>query len=249
MHNLKIISINIEKNKHYDSVLNFIDKEVPDVVCMQEVPETFLSYLNERGFKTEFAPMFEEMLDSQKHKVRIAIASKLTFECKTQYYQGTKDSISLFDPSSEERNLSLVYLFANIATISGNYSIATTHAPDTVDGTEDAFQTKCMKKALSLLDNEEPHVICGDFNMPRGYNKLYEDFTQRYLDKIPPSYTSSLDRKIHRLGSKADLNRPIFDIYMVDYIFSQPPFIVSDVRLEFGVSDHAAVIANISISK
>jgi hypothetical protein len=34
---------------------------------------------------------------------------------------------------------------------------------------------------------------------------------------------------------------------MVDYVFSQPPYQVSDVALHFGVSDHAAVMANVSI--
>ena len=81
--------------------------------------------------------------------------------------------------------------------------------------------------------------------MPRGHNKLYEVITQKYTDTIPRHYRSSLDRNLHRLGKKTDLNQPIFDAYMVDYIFTQPPFEASDIHLEFGVSDHAAVIGNI----
>lgn len=34
---------------------------------------------------------------------------------------------------------------------------------------------------------------------------------------------------------------------MVDYIFTQPPYDVKNVKLVFGVSDHAAIIADISI--
>ncbi len=85
--------------------------------------------------------------------------------------------------------------------------------------------------------------------MPRGYNTNYTQFCAHYTDEIPNTYTSSLDRTLHRLGSRSDLNAPIFDIYMVDYIFSQPPYRVTDVSLMFGVSDHAAVQAQISKTK
>jgi hypothetical protein len=85
-------------------------------------------------------------------------------------------------------------------------------------------------------------------NMPRGYNANYEHFIKRYIDTIPKQYMSSLDRNLHRLGSDPDLKSPMFESYMVDYIFSQPPYIVEDVLLHFGVSDHAGVTAIIKKS-
>jgi endonuclease/exonuclease/phosphatase family metal-dependent hydrolase len=65
-----------------------------------------------------------------------------------------------------------------------------------------------------------------------------------YQDEIPKHYQSSLDRNLHRLG-KVKLDQPIFDKFMVDYIFAKPEYEVTGERLEFGVSDHAAVVAHI----
>lgn len=246
MNSLKLINVNIEKDKHYDTVLAFLDKEKPDVICMQEVPEVFLSHFKELGFYTEFAPIFDEVLNGEKHTIGVAIVSKHKFAARPQYYHRSSNDLKILNTDDYAGTYAGVYLFANINIDGGDFNIATTHAPKSPDGKEDDLQTKCLNIALRQLSKEDPHIICGDFNMPRGYNKLYEEFIKQYSDTIPARYTSSLDRSIHRLGNVPNLNAPIFDIYMVDYVFTQPPYIASEVRLEFGISDHAAVIAQIS---
>ena len=66
-----------------------------------------------------------------------------------------------------------------------------------------------------------------------------------YTDTIPANYTSSLDKTLHRKGD--DPSRAhLFTDFMVDYLFTKPDYQASDVRLEFGISDHAAVVATIS---
>lgn len=45
------------------------------------------------------------------------------------------------------------------------------------------------------------------------------------------------------------IDQPIFEEYMVDYIFTQSPYWADNVKLKFGVSDHAAVIAEINVEK
>ena len=109
-----------------------------------------------------------------------------------------------------------------------------------------AAQTNSVEKLIALLSNRPAHILCGDFNIPRGYNSNYELITKHYTDTIPSTFTSSLDRTLHRDGSKTNLHTPIFDVYMVDYIFTKEPYQVSDVQLQFGISDHAGVIATIS---
>ena len=245
MQKLKLITLNIETNKHYNTVLPFLDKENPDVICLQEVPESFADNLNERGFQTSFAPMCIKNLGGELHSIGVMIASRLPFTTRSNYYHGSASDVVSFDNKNHPDTTSFVYLLADIVVDGDVYRIATTHAPDTKDGKEDAFQIVCMNKALELLDVEQSHIICGDFNMPRNYNSIYKNFTEKYQDGIPLIYKSSLDKSKHRLGNK-DLNQPIFDIYMVDYIFTQSPYEAKDVRLEFGVSDHAAVVGYIS---
>ena len=248
MQKLKLITLNIETNKHYDTVLSFLNRENPDVICLQEVPESFADSLNERGFQTSFAPMCIKDLGGELHNIGVMIASQLPFTTLSNYYHGSASGIVLFDNENHPDTTSFVYLLADIIVDGDVYRIATTHAPDTKNGKEDDFQILAMNKALKLLDHENPHVFCGDLNMPRGYNSIYKNFTEKYQDCIPQMYKSSLDKNKHRLGNKKDLNQPIFDIFMVDYIFTQVPYKASDVRLEFGVSDHAAVVCYISKS-
>ena len=81
-------------------------------------------------------------------------------------------------------------------------------------------------------------------NIPRHHNFLYEKFLEQYKDNIPAEYKSSLDKSMHLFGNDSEKN-VLFTDYMVDYIFSQAPYRVQNVRLEFGISDHAAVIADV----
>ena len=97
---------------------------------------------------------------------------------------------------------------------------------------------------LPIIDLLDPHVFCGDFNIPRGHNVLYETLTTRYTDSVPATYASSLDKNIHRKGD--DISRAhLFTSFMVDYVFTQKPYQAENVRLEFGISDHAAVVADV----
>jgi exonuclease III len=61
----KIVSINIEKDKHHDTVLSFLQREQPDVVCMQELyAHEAERYQYELGMQALFAPM---MLHTSKY--------------------------------------------------------------------------------------------------------------------------------------------------------------------------------------
>jgi endonuclease/exonuclease/phosphatase family metal-dependent hydrolase len=241
---LKLITLNIERKKHYERVLALLGRENPDVVCLQEVPEKFSIHLQKLGYQTTFAPMSIRNIDSVKVTIGIMFASKLQYSCRTEYYHKISPTVLEYDATNRVATEAFAYLIATIHTPDNTFNIATTHLMDTRDGHKNSFQIKGVECLLETLSNEEPHLICGDFNMPRGYNSLYEKMTNRYTDTIPPEYKSSLDRDLHRYGDK-QLAQPIFDEYMVDYIFTRSPYKAENVRLEFGVSDHAAVIANI----
>lgn len=246
----KIISLNIETNKHYNTVLPFLDKEAPDIICLQEAPELFAHELTERGYQTAYAPMILKNINGTITSIGVMIASKyLLLTHKAVYYHQDEASVTLHNSGDSVETLSIPYLFASIKIDGVPFSIATTHMIDTDDGREDPLQIQITEKFLTLICKENPHVLCGDFNMPRGYNVLHTEMQKHYTDTIPTHYQSSLDRNIHRLGNIKTLNAPIFDIYMVDYIFTQPPYQASNVRLQFGVSDHAAVIADLTKSE
>jgi endonuclease/exonuclease/phosphatase family metal-dependent hydrolase len=176
----------------------------------------------------------------------IALAAKHPFVASTEYYHRADLPIVDFDPQRKAETESFVYL-SGIFTVDGaKYTFVTTHFWDTGNGKPDHTQQELIGSLIERLETVPAHVLCGDFNIPREHNPLYEKLASRYDDAFPLHYPSSLDRTLHRLGNSV-LDEPIFDTYMVDYVFTQSPYVASNTRLHFGVSDHAAITTEISI--
>src|ERR1700683_2289062 len=55
---IKIVSVNIERSKHLDLVVPFLEKQKADVMCMQELCQHDISYFEEViGARCTFAPV------------------------------------------------------------------------------------------------------------------------------------------------------------------------------------------------
>jgi len=236
----------MEGARHISLIQNLLTSEQPDTICLQEAPEFFTQWLEEHGYKTVFTPMTIYDRDDMNYVEGLILASRTIQTSNMYYYHKSADDICV-QVSRNDATVANAVIHADVVVDDQTYTVATTHLPVTPDGETNDHQTVCATKMFDHLDSLQPHLLCGDHNMPRGHNQLYSLFTNRYNDTIPPEYTSSLDQDLHRLGPIADqLNAPIFEEYMVDYIFSQSPYQISDVRLQFGVSDHAAIVATIT---
>ena len=243
---LKLVSVNMEGEKHFPRILSLINSENPDIICLQECPESFQEYLHHFGYRCDFLAMMHKIQNDVEYLEGVVFASKIPFVTSHKYYYQPDYELPHAPIPTPETLKHYGYIIATLEHEGELYHLATTHIMITPDGMPTEHQTQGVKKLLSLVATEKPHILCGDFNMPRGYNPLYEDFIKVYSDTIPTEYTSSLDQNLHRLGKTPDLNAPIFDIYMVDYLFAKPEYTISDVRLQFGVSDHAGIVATIS---
>jgi len=235
----------MEGMRHIDRVMDLIATNSPDCICLTEAPLSMTDILFRNGYFVTFAPMSYDNPVAPDETLGILFASKLLATTTTHYYTSEYKTPRKND-KHDAHSKSYPLICATLEVANVVYTLVSVHLYDTWNGEADAEQTKSVTSLLKYLNLLPPHILCGDFNMPRGYNSNYAEFTKTYTDTIPQSYITSLDRTLHRAGNRTDLNAPIFDIYMVDYIFSQPPYSVSDVRLEFGVSDHAAVLAQIS---
>lgn len=89
---------------------------------------------------------------------------------------------------------------------------------------------------LELVKNEEL-VLAGDFNIPRG-NKVYKQVTKLFKDNIPAEVESTIDPDLHYRNTKQAGTLKL----VVDYVFSTPKYLVSDVKVTPGVSDHCAIV-------
>lgn len=244
---MKLITINIEDEKHLMRVLPFIESERPDVLCLQEVCEKDLTLFEKLGYKGEFIPMNIIPTKNEDAVLGTALLSIFPIDAVCTYcYYGSENTIVEFDGNNVTSTQKKALIHADVHINDDIFTIATTHFTWTPHGpTPNQPQLESMEKFIPYISTMKPHVMCGDFNIPRNLNPLYQELCKHYTDTIPPSYVSSLDRTLHKIGNHPD-KQILFDAYMVDYVFTQPPYTASDVRLQFGLSDHAGVVATIT---
>ena len=245
---MKLISINIEGTKHVNTVRAFLLKEQPDVICLQEAQKDLLPLLEEGGYT--YATLAHTLRTDDTHLEEpegLILASRYPAVFESFYYHMPEGGIQPFMKAQWRDTCAYGVIIARIQYEGMQYQIATTHFTWTPDGKPNTEQDSDLEILLSKLGEAGPHILCGDLNIPRLHNRNYQTLIEHYTDGIPSSYMSSLDRDKHRCG-KSPLHTIMFDEYMVDYILSKPSYSTSDVRLEFGISDHAAIVATIQQS-
>lgn len=250
---MKLISLNIEGTKHLERVLPFLERENADVICLQELFEKDAPGIAERLNMTYvFSPMllgrYKQANGESWEKFGIAIFSRAQISnANSKSYWSPRNELQRFDNTdvhTKHRTERHVLLSGEIPHEDSLFTVATTHFTWTPDGATDDYQKADAEALLGLLAKMPQVVLCGDFNVPRGYNPIYEKFVEKYTDAIPASYVSSLNLELHRLG-KDPVESKNLARFMVDYIFLSSAYRAENVRLESGVSDHMAVVADI----
>ncbi len=233
---MKLISLNIELNRHLDLVIPFIQKENPDVVCLQEVlEEDFEKIKKAVGLdgvhKSWFRVSHPNYIELNGKRQGVAILAKNIVSSDFVFYEGSESNI---DISTKNQ----VLLSAEVAALDGKkIRVCTTHVHVTNEGEATPYQLEIADLLLKTLEPMGELVLCGDMNAPRG-RETFSRISSKYKDNIPAEYVTSIDQNLHRV-------RGI--MLMVDGLFTTPSISASNVRLVDGVSDHMAVIADISI--
>jgi endonuclease/exonuclease/phosphatase family metal-dependent hydrolase len=249
---LKLITLNVERSKHMDVVLPFLEKEKPDVACFQEAMEHDLDRIaGAIGGAFIFEPM---SVDCEREgevagPQGVAIFSRLPLSRKGAfYYHGEQGALRTYDGARKAETNNHMLLVGEVSAGNASYTIGTTHFPVTPKGLADDVQRRDIKILLGILEERGEILFCGDFNAARP-GEIYKEIAAHFIDHIPPQYTMSLDTNFHRAGKETlAKNAEAMGVpgQMVDYVFSTPGYRVSDVRLESGVSDHCAIVATIS---
>ncbi len=237
---MKLISVNIEGNKHLHRVIPFVRIEKPDVICVQEILlEDFTFFGLEVGMKGYFVPMVYDTFSHAGKLMGLGIFSK--YEMKDilkQYYAGSEEQVTVMDPHMGYDTHLLVQCAVLSCVIEINdvkFKVATTHAAWTPNGEVTDYQLRDIDSMFLALDKIGQFILAGDFNAPRG-RAAFAKLAERYKDNIPEKYTTSLDQELHRVPG---LQR------MVDGLFTTPTYVAKNVRLISGVSDHMAIVADI----
>ena len=242
---MKLITLNIEGQKHLTKIKPFLERENADVICLQEADLMAEQLLQNLGYQTVLLRNTKQIRNGIPYDEGCIIGSKHSFSHKTLYYYSIEADLPTYDERNKRFTHNQGCIIAEIEIGSEIFTVGTTHFTWTPDGnTPNEPQITDMNYFLQSVSKLPPHIMCGDFNIPRHQNRLYNELISVYIDQIPDIYKTSLDPNFHRLGTSKD-HAIMFTDYMVDYIFTQSPYTAENVRLEFGFSDHAAVIADI----
>lgn len=252
MVSLKLVSVNIERSKHLDTVASFLRKEAPDVVCVQELMEydiplfekmldaaCIMSAVTRRGADERHAAMYTGIFS--RHRI-------LSHAEKLYRGDGVLRDFDMASVATKYASENIAFLYADIEKDGATFRIGTTHFTWTPDGKPDDYQRADLQKFLSVVKDAGEVVFCGDFNAPRG-GEIFAEIAKRYKDNIPMEYAWSLDTDIHRAGlAQLSKNAAIAGLegFMVDGLFTTLEYVASDVRLVSGVSDHCAIVAMIA---
>lgn len=237
---LKLVSVNIETDRHLDLALPFLLKENPDVICLQEVFAVDLHLFEEKlGMQSVFSPVVNIIHPvpqkfSTKGFFGCAILTKTSFlESKANYYAGNGENIKPWDGNIDNHHRAL--LVAKIEKEGQIFQIATTHFTWTPNGNTSAEQLEDFAKMAKILKEIGSCILVGDFNAPRG-KEIFSALSKLYKDNIPGNYTTSLDPDLHKIKNLQ---------LVVDGLFTSPEYVVNSVHLQPGVSDHQAIVAEI----
>lgn len=241
---MKLISLNIEANKHNHTVLPFLKKEKPDVICLQELLDSdFTLYkkeLNMEGvFKASGYVKHPNYKNIEGNRSGIGIFAKNIINSGSVFYFGKEENVLktfseyLSDESNQKNH---VLLWVDVKNGRGDLlRFFTTHLPVTKEGESSPFQLQVLDCMFRELDLFTEFILCGDMNAPRG-NESFRRLAEKYKDNIPLEYKTSIDQKLHRVKGL---------MRMVDGLFTTAHYEASNVKLVDGVSDHMAIISDI----
>ena len=242
---IKLVSVNIEQAKHLDLVRAFLEKERPDVACLQEVYESDLKELGEYlGMERAFGQMNLMGRVTQTEPpffpFGIGMLSLLPMKnVRHSYYRGSREAAEELVFNGSSQDFCHLLLYASIKKGESVFPICSTHFVWAPNGEANEYQRNDLQSLLGILKTIPEIVLCGDFNAPRG-KEIFDTLAKYYKDNIPKHYVTSIDVNLHRDGEKMR-GKPL----MIDGLFTTPSYQCSNVRLQDGISDHIAIVSEI----
>jgi len=242
---MKLISCNIEGNKHLDLVTSFLKREQADVVCLQEVFKADLPLLEQVTQSNSFFVALTDVVEPNPHldlrgELGLVILSREPLQqTAVEFYQGRADHVPIFFEQQNPNALRRAVIKASIEVAAHTYQVATTHFTWSPMGSFTVEQAQDFASVSTILDQWPDLILCGDFNSPRAGKptNIFHQLAARYQDHIPSQYLTSIDGAHHKAGPLE---------LMVDGLFSTPHYQSSQVRFQDGVSDHQAIVAEMA---
>ncbi len=233
MFRIKLISLNIEGNKHLELVSQFLRKEQAHVVCLQEVFETDINFIKGNSYKYHYFVPMKRYSPFTSAKGLLTLSMLAPEKSTIEFYQGHKETIPVLPKGMQTANLSLLTL--TIKKQKDVFRFINTHFAWSSKAKTTQLQRTNLKRMLSILTDIKQFILCGDFNSPRG-GEIWSELARYYHDNVPSYIESTIDSNLHR---KKGLK------LVVDGIFSTKQYGVRDVTIQKGISDHKALVSHV----
>lgn len=263
---IKLLHLNIEKNKHLSNVKSLLREVKPDVVCFQEVMKSEIEKMaSSLGYQFTFAPSLIIRGTDIDDEEGCAILSKIKIE-SVDIYRYDSNNSNVLPVRSEKETLSIknkrpkdrFYYHAPLLVVSlknekTQFNICTTHFP-VVDHykfglldhhLEDINDVGEIEKVRDYFDRllniisglHRPIIFTSDLNNPRG-EFIYDTLAHELVDIVPKGLESSIDPILHR---RQNLK------LMIDTIMTSPDVKVNKFIVIEGVSDHKGFFTELDI--
>jgi endonuclease/exonuclease/phosphatase family metal-dependent hydrolase len=259
---IKVLHLNIERDKHLDKIRGLIKEQTPDVICFSEAVEADVKNIS-KEFKYDYK--FSHLVKTGRGLQGSAIFSKLPIlnSSNLRYDENPVEVVPLVDIEHDSKDGNraanrFLYHYSLLSIVLENdkgkkITIATTHFPvadhstpgyedHTFDESSDIREVNHARKYfdnfLSLVRKmSSPLVFTADLNNPRG-EYVYDTLAHELVDLTPKEVKSTLDPVLYRF-KKLNL--------VVDTIMTSPDILTNSVVLIENVSDHKALIAELEV--
>ncbi len=245
---LKIVSLNIEQDKHLDRVIPFLKKQNPDVILLQEVLEKDITLFENAlgmnsvftGMRSVFTLLTVLIRNNEASRLGLLTLSNLPLlKNDNAYYRGNGANI----PNIQEGDLKKIIetmpraiQVTEFVKENKHYCLINTHFTWSPNGQPNPEQHLDLDILLKLLSEIPQFILCGDFNTPRG-TVIFDTIASKYKDNIPSEISTTIDQNLHKARN---LN------LVVDGLFTTPQYQVNSIKIIDGLSDHCAIVAEIS---
>ncbi|MCA9369096.1 endonuclease/exonuclease/phosphatase family protein [Candidatus Woesebacteria bacterium] len=236
---LSVLTLNIEGDRHLETFIPEVATRNVDIVCLQEVFEADLPEIAIRlgFFPSQYAFLGMSLMNTENQyhisprgPWGIAMFTSLAHaDFQNIYYKGEGMLPEFTTPNSVDRGLLYTTVYGDDDQ---ELPIATTHFTWTGDGQPSPEQERDFASLAEKVATLPPHVLCGDFNAPRG-RETFRKFETLYTDPLPAEVTTTLDKNLHYTGKDLQL--------VVDTAFYQEPLQVEVVEVIEGISDHKGI--------
>ena len=263
---LNILHLNIESDRHLDSVFKLLEDKKPNIVCLAEVLEKDAkSIASKLGYQYTFAPLVSIKNGDEVNEEGSAILSKFPIKETNKYRYDDNDTkeppirdanqiVSKDGVRPKDRFAYFNTLLTATIEIEGKQlTISTTHFP-VVDHISSGFKDHELKKFEDVIELERaegdldrlikiirelkyPLIFTADLNNARG-EFFYDAIAHELNDIVPSSVNSTIDPHLHRIPSL---------MMVIDTIMISPDISIESFEVIDNVSDHKALLASLNI--